>query len=146
MYRLFNICFDFWGFVGKLFAFVLMLLSPVRDYIHLVLILIFLDLITGTYASIKASEPFSARKLRHTVEKFVFYALAIISAYILQSIINDGVELPRIVALYIGATEVKSIYENISRITNRDIVSIAWIAIRDKIENALTEIKSKHNN
>jgi hypothetical protein len=102
-------------------------------------------LITGSYASVKEGEKFQAKKLRKTVEKFTFYAMAIIIAYVLQRIINDGTELARIVALYIGSIEVKSNYENISRITKTDLVAIVWNALKNKIESYLTDLKNKAN-
>jgi phage-related holin len=135
MYKLLFIGNEITAFIVKLFTFIVLWLSPISNYVHLVLVLIFIDLITGSYAAIKEGQPFSARKLRNTVEKFVFYAVAIIAGYILQQIIDDGTELARTVALYIGATESKSIYENISRISKRDFLYLIWEAIKGKIED-----------
>lgn len=145
MYRLLNFFDSAWDGILKLLAFLLLWFAPISNYVHLVIILIFIDLISGSYASVREGQKFSAKKLRNTVEKFVFYSLAIITAFILQKIINDGTELARIVALYIGATELKSIYENISRITKTDIVSMIWDTLRQKIEEYLKALKSKNN-
>jgi len=125
------------GAIGKLIAFLLLWFAPISDYIHLVIVLIFIDLITGSYASVKEGQRFSASKMRNTVEKFLFYSLAIISAFVLQKIVNDGLEMPRMVALYIGATELKSIYENISRITKTDLVGQIWNVLKMKINEYL---------
>ncbi len=145
MYRLLNIFNDTWSALLQLFAFIVLYLTPISNYVHLVLVLIFFDLITGSYAAIKEGEAFSAKKLRHTVEKFVFYALAIIAGYILQQIIDDGSELARIVALYIGSIEVKSIYENISRITKTDLVALLWDLIKEKMEEWIQGIRNKRS-
>jgi len=145
MYRLLNSLDSAWDAILKILAFLLLWFAPISNYIHLVLILIFVDLLTGSYAAVKEGERFSAKKLRCTVEKFVFYSIAIISAFILQKIINDGTELARIVALYIGATELKSIYENISRVTKTDIVALLWATVKEKIEGYIEALKNKNN-
>jgi phage-related holin len=144
MYRLINIFHDTCNFLLQLFAFIILYLTPISNYVHLVLLLILFDLITGSWASIKEGQKFSARKLRNTVEKFIFYALAIIVGYILQRIINDGSELARIVALYIGSIEAKSIYENISRIRQVNMVTALWNAMKEKIDEYINSLKSKN--
>lgn len=143
MFRLLSLFTDLQSFVFNLFAAVLLYLTPIKNYIHLVLILIFIDLITGSYAAIKEGEKFSARRLGKTVEKFIFYGIAIIVGYILQQIIDDGTQLSKLVSLYIGITEAKSIYENISRITKADIVSILWDAFKGKFDDMISNMRSK---
>lgn len=145
MYRIINFLDSAWDGILKLLAFLLLWFAPISNYVHLVLILIFVDLLTGSYAAVREGQKFSAKKLRNTVEKFVFYSIAIIAAFVLQRIINDGTELARIVALYIGATELKSIYENISRITKTDIVALVWSTVKEKIEEYLKGLKSRNN-
>jgi phage-related holin len=140
-----NLFNDTWGLIVKIFSFILLWLAPISNYVHLVLILIAIDLITGSYASVKEGEHFSARKLSRTIEKFIFYAIAIIVAYVLQRIVNDGTELSRIVALYIGATECKSIYENITRITKTDFLALVWTTIKEKLDEYINLLKNKNN-
>lgn len=143
MQRLFVIAHTVWNILFQLFAFLLLYLTPISNYVHLVLVLIAFDFVTGSYASIKEGERFSARKLRNTLEKFVFYVFAIVIAYMLQRIMADGSQLPRIVALYIGSIEVKSNYENISRITKTDIVTALYNLIKTKIEGYIETVKIK---
>jgi phage-related holin len=146
MYRLLNIFHETWTALLQIFAFVVLYLTPISNYVHLVIVLIGIDLITGSYASIKEGQKFSASKLRYTVEKFVFYALAIIVGYVLQQIINSGSELARLVALYIGSVECKSIYENISRITRTDVMALIWEVLKGKLDMWIREIKSAKSN
>lgn len=145
MHRLLNILHDTWSALLQIFAFAVLYLTPISNYVHLVIVLIGIDLITGSYASIKAGDRFQAAKLRHTVEKFVFYALAIIVGYVLQQIIDDGTQLARIVALYIGSVECKSIYENISRITHTDVMTLIWDVFKTKIEGWINDLRSTKN-
>jgi len=143
MHRLITIFADPWASLLQLIAFIVLYLTPVSNFIHLVLVLVFIDLITGSYAAIKAGEKFSAKKLRNTIEKFVFYAIAIISSYILQMIIDDGTEVARIIALFIGSIELKSIYENVSKITGIDLVAKVWDFMKEKIESWIDVLKQK---
>lgn len=119
----------------KMMALAIAYISPILTLINLVLALIVIDLMTGTYASIKHKEKFSARKLRHTVEKFVFYSVAIIAGYLLQCIFAHVVNVSQLVAGYIAFTEAKSIYENTARITNIDLFGLIWDAIKEKLPN-----------
>lgn len=143
MQRLINIAHEMWGSVIQLVAFILLYLLPISNFVNLVLVLIACNLATGIYASLKAGQRIETKKLRNTLEKFIFYTLAIIIAYLLQNIMDKGAHLPRIVALYIGTIEVKSSYENISRITKTDILAAVWSVIKEKLDMWLSELKTK---
>lgn len=142
----FNLLEGLWHTLMQLFAFLILFISPISNYIHLVLILLAFDLFTGTYASLKRGEKFSARKLRNTLEKFIFYVIAIIVAFILQQIIAQGSQLPRIVALFIGSIELKSNYENISSILRMDLLTSLWKIIKEKIDEVISGIKITMDN
>ena len=143
MQRVINLIHEGWIFLLQLLTFILLYLTPISNFVNLVLILIACDLITGIYASLKEGQKFKASKLRDTLEKFIFYSIAIIIAYLLQSIVHVGSEMPRIVALYIGSIEVKSTYENISRITKTDIATSLWLILKEKLDMWIVELKSK---
>jgi phage-related holin len=113
--------------------------APIAGIIHLVLGLILIDLLTGIYASVKLKEKFSARKLRYTVEKFVFYSIAIIAGYMMQLIFFDAFNVSQIVAGYIALTESKSIYENISKITKIDIFMKIYKVIKERFESKIKD-------
>ena len=134
---------SFSAFIVHIFSFVVLFLTPIANYVHIVIILIGIDLITGSYASIKAGEDFSAKKMRKTVEKFVFYALAIIIAYLLQRIAMEGNELSRVVAVYIGSIELKSNYENISRILKTDLIGELYRVLKDKLNSPTAKTEEK---
>lgn len=145
--RLLGLLNDIWSFLTTLFMAVLMLLTPIHNFVELVVLLITFDFITGIAASWKNHEKITARRMSKTVLKMLFYSVAIIVAYVLQMIANEGIGLPRIAALYIGATEVKSIYENISKIIGGDILSSLWSLIKSKIDEYISGISlNKGNN
>lgn len=112
------------GVLGKVLAAFFLWLAPISNYILLALVLVVIDNITGIYESIRIrKEPITPGKLRTTIEKFVFYGLAIITAYILQKIMNNGTEIAKGVAAYIGVTEAISVYGHISKITGKNFVA-----------------------
>jgi len=143
--RFLTILQDIWSFITTLFMAAVMFFLPIHNFINLVIALITIDLITGVWASMKKGEKFTASRMVKTVYKFILYALAIIAAYILQLIGNDGVGLPRIVALFVGSIELKSAYENIGRILGRDILVDLWQILKGKIEEMITGISLNKN-
>lgn len=131
------------SFFVYVFGAILLYFSPIKNFVHLVLLLIIIDQITGTYAAIKYKE-FSWRKFyRNTLEKFVFYSSAIIVGYLLQQIIDDGYEIAKYVAFYIGVGEAKSIYVKISKITKTDILILLWESLKGKLDDMVSSVRSK---
>ena len=53
MYRLLNIFHETCTAILQIFAFIVLYLTPISNYVHLVMVLISIDLITGSYASMK---------------------------------------------------------------------------------------------
>ncbi len=137
---------DVWNFLQTLFLWGVMFLLPINSFISAVVALITIDLITGVWASLKNKEKLTAKRMAKTVNKFLLYSLAIIAAYILQYIGDDGIGLPRIVAMYVGAIELKSILlENIPKIMGKNIFMNLWQIIKGKIEEMMTGISTKNN-
>lgn len=143
MYSQYSILGTIRNMLIQIFMFIIVYLAPISNFIHAVLVLMFFDLLTGSYASYKRGEKFKASKLRKTVEKFIFYSVAIVVAFVLQRIMNDGTALAQIAATFIGSIELKSIYENISSILGVDFVSYIWKILKNKMEN---NINNSQNN
>jgi phage-related holin len=137
---------DVWNFLQTLFLWAVMFLLPINSFIGAVVALITIDLITGVWASLKNKEKLTAKRMAKTVNKFLLYSLAIIAAYILQYIGDEGIGLPRIVAMYVGAIELKSILlENIPKIMGKNIFLNLWHIIKGKVEEMITGISIKNN-
>jgi len=138
---------DLWTVLVNLFLAVVLFLMPIHDTVHLVVWLIFLDFGTGVSASIKEHgiKSITANRMANTVSKILFYTIAIIATFVLQKIVDDGTQLAKITALYIGAVELKSIYENVSRITGRDLVGALWVMIKGKVNETITGLKTDKN-
>lgn len=127
---------DYLLFVGKILLACLAYFAEIQNLFHAVLLFMVIDWITGVYASYKTRTRgeawFTSFKMRRTVEKFVFYMMAIAVAYVFRKEFIESIELGKIVAGYIAITEIKSIFENISRIMGVNLFNELWHIIKDK--------------
>lgn len=88
--------------------------------------------------------PITAGRMVRTVYKLILYSIAIISTYLVQLIAgDDGIGLVRICALFIGATELKSIYDKITKIIGGDVFSQLWQIIKNKLEPTFSNKQNK---
>lgn len=130
---------DFLLYVGKILLACLAYFADVKNLFHAVLVFMVIDWITGVYASYKLRTKgvswFTSYKMRRTIEKFVFYMMAIAVSYIFRVEFLDSIPLGKIVAGYIAITEIKSIFENISRIMGISLFNEIWLIIKDKFFN-----------
>ena len=121
--------------------------SPIYSLVMAILLLISLDWVTGIWAAFKIGQPITSFKLRRTLTKTVVYSLAIITGLVfekemvkffaegLYSILGTNFQetdfpIVKIIALYIGATEFKSIIENLNKVYKLPFFK----AIMDKLQ------------
>ena len=122
----------------KLFAVMAAYFSPITLMLHIVLIFIAIDFLTGIYGSYRKKTPIISSRLRKTIEKFVFYIGAIIIAWMFQIQFADWTNLAQLVGGFIAATELLSIYENITAITGLNLIA--------KVKSILTDIIKQRTN
>jgi hypothetical protein len=97
-------------------------LAPIKMVLITVGFLILVDLVTGIWAALKRKEKISSAVMRRTISKMLVYQLAIISGFMLETYILDGMlPVAKIVAGVIGMVEFKSILENSNKIVGGDI-------------------------
>jgi len=140
---------DYYQIIIKLVLAGLAYFAEIQNLFHAVLVFMAIDWVTGVYASFKyrsreidyindkpTKRPwFVASKMRYSIEKFVFYMLAIAMAYVFRKEFIEGIYLAKIVAGYIAITELKSIFENISRIMGVKIFNEIWGIIKNQFNN-----------
>jgi len=128
---------DFLLYVGKLLLACLAYFYDIKNLFHAVLVFMAIDWFTGVYASYKLRQKgkswFTSFKMRRSIEKLVFYMLAIAVSYIFRIEFMESIPLAKIVAGYIALTEIKSIFENISKIMGVQLFNDIWIIIKDKL-------------
>lgn len=122
-------------FLLKFAAIILAYFSPCKEVLHAVFALFAIDWLTGVYWSRKSGKKFTSYRLRKSISKGASYMVAIIAAFILdQSILGGGFHLINIVGGYIGLTELKSILENLSKITGKDWFSEVYKLIKERVK------------
>ena len=115
----------------KIFAFLLIYITPIHQILITVYLLLSFDLVSGITKAVKLKQKITAAKLKLSVIKFVYYSLAIIAAFQIDTamIHPDSLLLTRIIAGYITWVEFQSLIENVSIITGRNI----WIEVKDRV-------------
>lgn len=102
----------------------LSILAPIKSAVFSVYFLIFTDLITGVWASIKEKQCVTSSKLSRTISKILVYSTTIIVAFIVHKYLLADFDLPivSIVSGFIAITEAKSILENLNRISSHRVI------------------------
>lgn len=108
--------------------------QPISTMIYVILLFILIDFLTGMYAAHKTHKPIISSKLKKTLEKFVFYSLAVIVGYIFQKEILSGINLVQLVGGFIASIELLSIYENIKKITGLDIINQVKAYLQEQLK------------
>jgi phage-related holin len=105
-------------------SWLLVLLAPVRGALIATLCLVVGDLLTGIWAARIRGERITSTKLRHTIVKALGYELAILFAFIGQTFMLPDIPIISIMAGFVVATELLSIYENLGTITGTDFLAV----------------------
>lgn len=86
--------------------------------VALVMALIFIDAFTGILSSIKNKRKVNSRRMADTIIKILIYSLTLISINVASLLLlNIGIDITWAVsttAVFLGLTEIKSIFENIT--------------------------------
>jgi phage-related holin len=129
--------------IGLLAGFGLSFFGPIKNFLILVLCLVFADLITGVKAAQRRKEVIHSKGLRRSISKVVWYFFAIILTrgvewvFFEDTWVHEHVTITYMVSGFISSVEFQSNIENIGQLTGIDI----WSRIKDKLSELL---KSKH--
>lgn len=112
------------NFIKDLLLLLMTFLAPVKSTILAVYFLILVDLITGLWASYKEKQDITSSGLSRTIGKILIYSITIVISYIVHKFLLIGFEIPieSLVSGFIAITETKSIFENINRISNNQVM------------------------
>lgn len=100
----------------------LAILAPIKAVMITVGVLIFVDLISGTWAAKKRNEPITSAAFRRTLSKMLIYQVAVISGFLVEHYILQGdIPVSKIIAGFIGLVELKSVLENGNTILGTDV-------------------------
>lgn len=111
-------------YVLPFLIWVIAFFAPIYEFIAIIGFMIFADTITGVLAANKMNEQIQSRKLFRSVEKFISYGLGIIIAQIVSCYFLQNFPAVQLMAGFIAFIEVKSIDENICKITGHSIFNV----------------------
>lgn len=128
-------------FLGSIWG----LLSPLHGLLMYSLILVFVDFVTGVWASqvnarnTGSSWGFESAKARRTVYKYIFIVVGILAFYGLETQVLTFVNMHLTNAFtgFVCSVEIWSILENGSKISNHKIFRLAQRFMKKKIDKAL---------
>jgi len=116
----------------KVLSIIILVLAPVRSTMIAVGVLIFLDMLTGVWASRKNGEPITSSGFKKTVAKMFLYQCSVIVGFLMEHYLLDGVPVVKVIGGIIALTEGKSFFENVNRITGTDF----WVEAINKIQTS----------
>ena len=105
------------------------MVAPVAPILWTMVFLIVVDFITGVVAAIKKKQQVQSRKFFNTISKFFIYNLVILSAHFIGLHVIPDLPMLKIVGGFIAITELKSIFENFSKIYGINI----WEYVKEAI-------------
>jgi toxin secretion/phage lysis holin len=103
-------------------SFFLSYFAPIAEFVHIMLIFLLVDTISGIWAACKMGERLESNKLRKTVFKFLWYTTAVMLAWMLEKSFHiQWANLARFIAAFICFVELVSVFENIAKITDEPV-------------------------
>ena len=100
-----------------LLYWVVVYFQPTFKFIFLVGFFVVMDTITGLAGAYKKEEPITSKKFRSIFPKFIVYGVAVLVAHVIQNQFFPDFPAMKIIASFVGYSELVSIDENIQKIT-----------------------------
>lgn len=137
--------FSLSGLLKSALLLITAFLAPIATVIFAVIFLIFVDLITGILASIKEKQNITSSAMSRTIAKTFVYCTTIIVTYVVHKYLLVGFDFPveSIVSGFIALTEMKSILENLNRISNHSVLKDLILIFSNERERRLPPKKVK---
>ena len=131
--------FSLMGLVKSCMLLVAAFLAPIATVIFAVLFLIFVDMVTGILASFKEKQRITSSAMSRTIAKTFVYCTTIIVTYVVHKYLLVGFDFPveSIVSGFIALTEMKSILENLDRISNHSVLKDLILIFSNERERRL---------
>jgi hypothetical protein len=115
--------------------------TPIAEMVHVMLIFLALDTISGIWASLKAGQKLESHKLRKTVYKFLWYTVAVMVSWMMEKTFEmTWSHLSALTSGFICFVELKSIFENITKITGDPVFMRILKTFKHKSSETLRDI------
>jgi phage-related holin len=139
--------FSLHSFLTKIAILVIAYFTPIAEMVHVMLIFLALDMISGIWASVKAGQKIKSHKLRQTVYKFLWYTIAVMTSWMMEKTFNLSLlNLACVTAGFICFVELKSIFENITRITGDPVFMRILKTFKHKGSETIRDIVEDDDN
>lgn len=102
-----------------------MVFMPIKATLITVMVLTVADLISGIMASRKEGKKITSSGLKRTIIKTTVYELVVMLGFLTEQFMTgDALPIVKILAGFIGLTELKSVLENVERISGMSIIKM----------------------
>lgn len=137
--------FSFSGALKSIALLIAAFLAPIASIVFAVIFLIFVDLITGILASMKEKIRVTSSALSRTIAKTLVYCTAIVVAFVAHKYLLVGFDFPieSVVSGFIAITEMKSIMENLNRLSKQSVLKDLILLLSNERERRLPPKKTK---
>lgn len=102
-------------------SWILIYFSPTFGMVMCIGFFVSVDFVTGILAARKLGEPITSSKMRLTIGKFAAYGIGVLTAHVMERHFIPDFPAMKVVAGLISYIEVKSLNENIEKITGHNI-------------------------
>ena len=124
--------------LNSLFIAIIAVFAPLKESLLAIGFLITMDFIFGNIKALIKNQKITSRKWFNTASKVILYTGCVISVYILdQYILKSGMNLHKIIGIFLGLIELKSILENFEEITGINI----WDKLVKIVKRGTSETK-----
>lgn len=111
--------------LSSLLVSILIVFAPVKATLITVMVLTVTDLISGIMAARKEKKRITSSGLKRTIIKTTVYEVVIMLGFLTEKYMTgDAIPVVKILAGFIGLTELKSVMENIERISGMSIIKL----------------------
>ncbi len=111
--------------LSSLLVSILIVFAPVKATLITVMVLTIADLISGIMAARKERKKITSSGLKRTIIKTTVYEAVIMLGFLTEKYMTgDAIPVVKILAGFIGLTELKSVMENIERISGMSIIKL----------------------
>jgi phage-related holin len=109
------------------------------------LIFILIDCLSAIWAARKNNIPIESRKMRKTVIKMFWYIMAVLMAHTMEVTFNlQFAHLAQIIGGFVCMVEIKSVFENITKITNEPVFMKIYKLFEKKAADSIN-LNNKEN-
>jgi phage-related holin len=102
-------------------AFLVVYFSPTFQILFGIGFLVMVDFATGILSAKKSGEDITSKKMRLTIVKGFGYMSSILVAYVIQKVFIPEMEVMKIVSGLVAMIELKSLDENLTKITGKSL-------------------------